>query len=168
MKELCADRYETIETAELFSTGRRKYDVIFLSDVEGVECQMSRHLGMRLVNRSGHPYFVCQRTPKAITDIPWHITSPSYSPSPMSPTPRSSHLEEKVSICLQTPRPMCISCKRSCACAPFVAVPPYTTTRAKNPQLPLLDRAYKICWANWEEHCVSPCGLPRNCGCVNS
>jgi hypothetical protein len=60
--ELNADSVEVIEKGDYFSTGRKKYLAIFFSlPSAGEKQEISRHLAMRLVNKVGAPYMVCQR-----------------------------------------------------------------------------------------------------------
>jgi histone deacetylase 1/2 len=63
-KELAADYFETIETPEFFSTGRRKYKCIFFKlDGNKQPVQISTHSAMRLVSKKNHAYIVCNRIP---------------------------------------------------------------------------------------------------------
>ena len=84
-KELGADCFETIETHEVFSTGRRKYNIDFYKFRDGKKNLVSRHLGMRLVSKANKAYMVCLRQPKGSEPDYEEAKSPAPSYSPSAP-----------------------------------------------------------------------------------
>jgi hypothetical protein len=64
--ELSAERVEICETGETFTTGRKKYNAIFFA---ADKTEISKHLAMRLLNKAGAPYMVCQRKPIQIAEV---------------------------------------------------------------------------------------------------
>ena len=92
-KEMGADSYELIETEEKFSTGRRKYEVVFFDSNLTV---ISRHIAMRLLSRSNSPYIVCQRQAKMSSE---HGTTMHTTPE------RDVNRQRKASMSIVAPEP---------------------------------------------------------------
>ncbi len=99
--ELHADGFDAIQTDDAFSSGRKKYHIIFYTKpvLAGSRIEISRHVGMKLVSRKGSTYFVCQRAP---IDVGPHLPMP-YTPIKSVPTS---------TIAIVPPRPclMCCNC----------------------------------------------------------
>ena len=75
---LGASSYDVNRNDETFSTGREKLEVVFYRlNQLGRKVELSRHDAMELKSRTGHPYIVCSRNPKARQPATIHIVQPS-------------------------------------------------------------------------------------------
>lgn len=129
---LGASGYDIKNTAQKFSTGREKLEIIFYRhSVNGTKVEVSRHDGMELLNRQGRPYVVCSRYPKPKPTQTATITMAS--PAPALTCLKCGMINSPPLALIE-----CTSCNGkafewSCACVPRIPYQPEPTSNPVEP-----------------------------------
>lgn len=110
--ELSAVSYDIVPTDEFFPQNGVKYEIIFYGGQAANKFVLSKHVGMKITDSGGTPYYVCKRAPKPSTTT-FHLQPKSpvqfSSPAQTQPSTSAPSLVQSSGFLVSTPRPT-LSC----------------------------------------------------------